>query len=225
MADDPHATWTSVDTYLTSALGLSDETVERALTNQREAGLPEINVSAPQGKQLALIAQSIGAKKILEVGTLGGYSTIWMARALPADGQLITLELDEHHATTARASVEQAGLGSVVEVIQGPALETLERLKAEGAGPFDLAFIDADKVNNANYFKAALAMSRPGSVIIVDNVIRNGAVTDLESADTAVQGVHALNSYVASESRVSATTIQTVGNKGYDGYLMAVVQH
>lgn len=220
---DSHQTWSAVDAYLTAALHTTDDTVEAALHNQRAAGLPEINVSPPQGKQLALIAQMIGARRILEVGTLGGYSTTWMARALPEDGLLVTLELDEHHASVARASLEQAGLGARVQVMQGPALDSLAALQAGETAPFDLAFIDADKANNANYFKAALAMSRKGSVIIVDNVVRDGAIADPQSEDPAVQGVFELARVVAAEPRVDATAIQTVGSKGYDGFLMALV--
>ncbi len=184
----------------------------------RAAGLPPIAVSATQGKQLYLTALSIGAKRILEIGTLGGYSTIWMARALPADGKLVSLEIDPKHAEIARSNVERAGLAGKVEIRLGPAIALLPGLK----GPFDLAFIDADKESNADYFAHALRLSRKGSVIIVDNVVRAGKVID-PKGNAQVQGVRRMFDSIASEPRVSATAIQTVGDKGHDGYLMAVV--
>jgi predicted O-methyltransferase YrrM len=180
-------------------------------------------VAPNQGKLLALLAQIQGARSILEIGTLGGYSTIWLARALPAGGRLITLEADPRHADIARANIARAGLADVVELRLGLALETLPRLAAEGRGPFDLVFIDADKSNSAEYFAWALALSRRGSVIIADNVVRDGAVIDAASLDPSVQGVRRFTERLAAEKRVSATVIQTVGSKGYDGFAIALV--
>ena len=188
-----------------------------------EAGLPPISVSPTQGKLLNLLARVRGARAILEIGTLGGYSAIWMARALPADGRLVTLEVDPKHADVARASIARAGLAERVEVRLGPALDTLQRLGAENAGPFDLIFIDADKPTLPEYFRWALRLSRPGTLIAIDNVVRDGAVIDSGSLDASVQGVRRLNELMASEPRVSATAIQTVGAKGYDGFALALV--
>jgi predicted O-methyltransferase YrrM len=215
--------WTAVDRYIAAALVPVDPVLEAALQASTEAGLPAINVSPPQGKLLHLLAQIHGARSILEIGTLGAYSTIWLARALPADGRLVTLEVDPKHAAVARTNLARAGLASVVEVILGPALDTLPQLAARKSGPFDLVFIDADKVNIPHYFTWALKLSRRGTVIIVDNVVRKGAVTDADSTDSSVQGVRRFNELLAAESRVSATTIQTVGSKGYDGFTLAVV--
>ena len=211
--------WTAVDGYFTEALNPPDSVLDAAQRASGAAGLPPISVSAAQGKQLYLIALTLGARSILEVGTLGGYSTIWLARALPEDGQLVTLEIDPKHAEVARANLNAAGLGEIAEVHVGPAIETLPKLD----GPFDLVFIDADKQSNADYFSWAVTLSRPGTVIIVDNVVRGGAVVDADSKNAAVQGVRRLVDVVAAEPRVSATVIQTVGTKGYDGYLQAVV--
>jgi predicted O-methyltransferase YrrM len=216
MTDDQ---WSAVDHYFDGALTPADPALAAALKASEAGGLPAIQVSAAQGKQLHLLARSIRVRRILEVGTLGGYSTIWLARALPPDGELITLEVDPHHAEVARGNITNAGLADRVQIRVGPALETLP----EVTGPFDLAFIDADKPNNAGYFAHALRLSRPGTVIIVDNVVRNGAVVDATSRDAAVQGTRRLVEAVAAEPRVSATAIQTVGTKGYDGYLLAVV--
>jgi predicted O-methyltransferase YrrM len=170
-----------------------------------------------------ILAQIHGARNILEIGTLGGYSTIWLARALPRGGRLITLEAEQKHAEIARANIDRAGLSDVVEVIVGKGLETLPKLAAKGAGPFDLIFIDADKPSNPDYFAWALKLSRPGSVIIIDNVVRDGAVIDAASEDASVQGVRRMNEIIAAERRVSATAIQTVGSKGYDGFAIARV--
>ena len=211
--------WTAVDDYFTEALLAPDPVLDAALHASDAAGLPAISVSAAQGKQLHQIAWTLGARSILEVGTLGGYSAIWMARALPEDGRLVTLEIDPQHAEVARANLNAAGFGEIAEVRVGPAIETLPQLN----GPFDLVFIDADKQSNADYFSWAVKLSRPGTVIIVDNVVRNGAVIDADSTNGAVQGVRRLVDVVAAEPRVSATVIQTVGTKGYDGYLQAVV--
>jgi predicted O-methyltransferase YrrM len=215
--------WTAVDRYITGLLIPSDQALDAALQASAEANLPPINVSPTQGKLLMLLARMQGARNILEIGTLGGYSTIWLARALPADGRLITLEIDPNHAEIARRNIARAGAKKLVELRLGPALETLPQLSAEGRGPFDLIFIDADKPSNTEYFAWALKLSRPGSLIIVDNVVRNGAVIDEASADPRVQGVRRFNEMLAAEPRVIATEIQTVGSKGYDGFAIALV--
>jgi predicted O-methyltransferase YrrM len=215
--------WTTVDRHLADLLAPPDAALEGALRASTEAGLPAIAVSPLQGKFLQLLARTQGARRILEIGTLGGYSTIWLARALPEGGRLITLELDPKHAEVAQASIARAGLAAVVEVRPGPALETLPKLAADNAGPFDLVFIDADKSGIPEYFAWALKLTRPGSIIIVDNVVRNGAVADAGSADPNVVGARRLHEMLASESRVSATTIQTVGCKGWDGFTLAYV--
>jgi len=216
-------TWTAVDRYLDEVLVGHDAVLEAALRASTEAGLPAINVAPTQGKLLNLLARVRGARAILEIGTLGGYSTIWLGRALPTGGRMVTLEIDAKHAEVARANLVRAGLSQRVEVRLGRALDSLERLETEGAGPFDLVFIDADKPNIPAYFKWALRLSRPGSLIVVDNVVRDGAVIDAESADASVHGVRRLNELMASEPRVSATTIQTVSAKGYDGFALALV--
>ena len=212
-------TWDAVDGYYSGLLVGQDAALDAALEASDTAGLPRIAVSANQGKLLNLIARLRGARRILEIGTLGGYSTIWLARALPADGQLITLEYDPKHAEVARANIARAGLADRVEVRLGAALDTLPSLE----GPFDLSFIDADKVNNPAYFRAALAMSEPGSVIVVDNVVRGGGVADPDSTDPSVLGTRELADLLASEPRVDATAVQTVGSKGYDGFAIALV--
>jgi len=215
--------WASVDQYITDSLLPRDPVLDGALRASSEAGLPSIAVSPAQGKLLQLLARLAGARNILEVGTLGGYSTIWLARALPEGGRLITLEADPKHAEVARANVERAGLSKVVDVRLGLALDTLPQLEAERVGPFDLVFIDADKKSNADYFDWALKLSRRGTLILVDNVIRRGAVVDADTTDPNVRGVRRLYERLASEPRVSATAIQTVGLKGYDGLAIALV--
>lgn len=215
--------WTEVDHYLADVLELSDPALNAALESSASANLPAINVTPNQGKFLQLLARIQGAKKILEIGTLGGYSTIWLARALPSDGRLITLEIDPACAEVARANIERAGLGGLVEIRLGRAIDSLPQLAAEGSGPFDLIFIDADKPSNPDYFQWALRLSRRGTVIVIDNVIRNGAVADPTSIDANVQGVRRLNELLAAEPRVSATALQTVGSKGYDGFAIALV--
>jgi predicted O-methyltransferase YrrM len=215
--------WTSVDQYINGLLVRSDPVLDAAIEASTAAGLPSIQVSPPQGKLLYLLARLQGARNILEIGTLGGYSTIWMARALPPGGRLLTLEADPKHAEVARGNFARAGLTDVVELRLGQALETLPQIAAEGRGPFDLIFIDADKSTMAEYFDWSLKLARPGSVIIADNVIRKGAVVDTASADPDIQGVRRFNERLAAESRVSATEIQTVGSKGYDGFALAVV--
>ena len=215
--------WTAVDRYFTELLVPPDSALEAALVASAEAGLPGINVAPNQGKLLQLLARLQGATCILEVGTLGGYSTIWLARALPAGGRLVTLEAVPQHAEVARANIDHAGLGDVVDVRLGPALESLPKLAAEGFGPVDLTFVDADKQHNPDYFQWALRLSRPGSLIIVDNVVRGGNVIDETSDDPDIQGVRRFNDLLAAEPRVEATAIQTVGTKGYDGLAIALV--
>lgn len=215
--------WTAVDNYLTGLFAPHAPDLEAALQAANDAGLPSIHVAPNQGKLLAILAQAIGARSILEIGTLGGYSAIWLAQALPPDGALVTLEADSVHAGVARTAIAGAGLAGRVEVRLGRALETLPLLATDPRAPFDLVFIDADKVNYEAYFHWALKLTRPGSLIIADNIVRNGAVVDAASADQNVQGVRRFNDAVAAEPRVIATGIQTVGAKGYDGFALALV--
>ncbi|MEV8389894.1 MULTISPECIES: O-methyltransferase [unclassified Streptomyces] len=215
--------WNAVDRYFTDQLAPADEALSAALAASDAAGLPAIAVAPNQGKLLQLLARLQGARTVLEIGTLGGYSTIWLARALPEDGKLISLEYDPRHAEVARANLAHAGLDKIAEVRTGPALETLPVLAAEDAGPFDLVFIDADKGNNPHYVEWALKLTRPGSVIIVDNVVRNGAVADPDSTDASVQGTRRAIELMAEHPRLSATAVQTVGSKGYDGFALAHV--
>jgi predicted O-methyltransferase YrrM len=216
--------WNDVDDYIAAHLLPADAALDAALKANDAGGLPAIDVSAAQGRMLHLLARMAGARRILEVGTLGGYSTIELARALPPDGRLVTLEIDPHHAEVARGNVAQAGLSDLVEVRVGPAAATLDAMIAVGEGPFDFVFIDADKPSNPVYLRAALALSRPGTTIIVDNVIRDGQVIDGDSADASVRGTRALFEAVAAEPRLAATAIQTVGDKGWDGFLLAIVE-
>ncbi len=216
-------TWTSVDDYITSAVVGDDPILEGALERSAAAGLPAISVSPPQGKLLFLLARAMRARRILELGTLGGYSTIWLARALPRGGRVVTLELEPTHAAVARDNLKRATLARRVDIRVGPALETLDTLIADAVKPFDLVFIDADKPRIPEYYERALALSHPGSVIIVDNVVREGKLADASSDDANVQGVRAFHDLLAHDERVSATTIQTVGAKGYDGFALAVV--
>jgi predicted O-methyltransferase YrrM len=224
MSQDP---WTKVDRYLTDQLVPRDAALERALEAADAAGLPEINVAPNQGKMLHVLALSVGAKNILEIGTLGGYSAIWLARALPQDGRLVTLELDEKHANVARANLVAAGLSHLVEVRVGRAIELLPKLEAkldgEGRPPFDLVFIDADKESTAEYFDWAVRLSRPGSLIVVDNVMRGGAIADPANADVRVEGMRRFLSAAGKDPRVTITAVQTVGSKGHDGFALAVV--
>lgn len=213
-------TWTAVDDYITGLLLPPDPALDAAQDASRAAGLPPISVSAAQGKFLHLLARIQGARRILEIGTLGGYSTIWLARALPPGGRLITLEFDPKHAEVARANIARAGLSDVVDVRVGPALDALPALA--GDPPFDLVFIDADKPSTTAYFHWALALSRRGTVIVVDNAIRDGKVIDPQG-DESAQGMHDFMAVLAAERRVSATAVQTVGVKGYDGFAIAVV--
>jgi len=215
--------WTAVDRYLTDLLAPPDPGLDAALQASTAAGLPPINVAPNQGKLLYLLARLQGARAILEIGTLGGYSTIWLARALPDGGRLVTLEADPAHADVARANLARAGVADVVELRLGRALDTLPELAAEGRGPFDLIFIDADKAGTPEYFVWALELSRRGSLIVVDNVVRDGAVIDAASDDAGVRGIRRFLELLAAEPRVSATAIQTVGSKGYDGFAVALV--
>jgi predicted O-methyltransferase YrrM len=215
--------WREVDEYVGGLLAPPDEALDGALRASQEAGLPAIQVSAPQGKLLQVLALALGARAILELGTLGGYSTIWLGRALPADGRLITLESSPEHAEVAQQSIARAGLAEIVELRVGAALETLALLEAEGKGPFDLVFIDADKVNTPRYFAWALGQVRGGGLIIADNVVRGGALAEVDNEDPAIQAQRHFHEMLATEPRVSATTIQTVGGKGYDGFTIALV--
>jgi len=219
----PKEQWGAVDTYITDRLVPPDSALSAALEASEAAGLPAISVTPNQGKLLHLLARLHAARTILEVGTLGGYSTIWLARALPAGGRLITLEADPKHAEVALANIARAGLSDRVDLRLGPALEALPRIANEGHGPFDLIFIDADKPNTPEYFTWALKLSRLGGLIIVDNVVRNGAVADPDNEDPSIQGMRRFFDLIAQEKRVSATAIQTVGSKGYDGFALALV--
>ena len=210
--------WAAVDQYVTETLVRPEASLQAALEANLTAELPAIDVSPPFGKLLRLLAETLGASRILEIGTLGGYSTIWLAQSLPPDGRLISLEVDARHAEIARANIARAGLASVVEVRVGRAIELLPQLETEGAGPFDVVFIDADKTNTAEYFSWALRLSRPGSLIVIDNVVRKGAILDAQSADENVQGMRRFFEKVATTPGVSASGLQTVGSKGYDGF-------
>jgi predicted O-methyltransferase YrrM len=214
----------AVDDYFTKTIVAPDPALEEALAANAAAGLPSIDVSAPQGKLIHLLARMTGARRALEIGTLGGYSTIWLASALPDDGRLITLEWSARHAEVARKNVARAGLSARVEIRTGAALETLPKIEAEGLGPFDFVFIDADKVNNAAYLEWGLRLSRPGTAIVVDNVVRDGEVVDAKNTDSDVVGVRRMFDLIAREPRLSATAIQTVGAKGWDGFALAVVK-
>jgi predicted O-methyltransferase YrrM len=215
--------WAAVDRYFSEQLSLSDAALDAAIAANKAAELPAIDVAANQGKLLQLLAKLAGARRILEIGTLGGYSTIWLARALPTDGRLITLEFNPKHAEIARANIECAGLTQTVEIRVGAALDALPKLQNESSEPFDLIFIDADKPNNSAYVRWAIKLSRPGTLIVIDNVVRDGAVIDANSVDKDVQGARKLFELLANEPRLSCTAIQTVGVKGYDGFAFAIV--
>jgi predicted O-methyltransferase YrrM len=219
----PQQQWTAVDDYITETFVPPDPALDSALQASVDAGLPPIAVAPNQGKFLHLLALARGARQILEIGTLGGYSTIWLARALPVGGRLVTLEFDPKHAEVARANFVRAGLADVIDLRIGAALDTLPQLVADGLGPFDFIFIDADKDNYPGYFEWALKLSRRGTLVIADNVIRQGAVIDAANSDPRVQGVRRFHELVAAEPRVSATALQTVGSKGYDGFTLLVV--
>lgn len=216
--------WTNVDNYLVSILAPSDASLDAALADSNAGGLPQINVAPNQGKLLELLASINGSRRILEIGTLGGYSTIWLARALPADGTLVTLELEAHHADVARINIDRAGLGELVEIRTGPAAESLRTLIADGVEPFDFVFIDADKEGYAEYFSLVLKLSRSGTVIVADNVVREGGVIDPHNADSRVIGIRKFLDTVKGDQRVSGTAVQTVGSKGYDGFALFVVK-
>lgn len=216
-------TWTRVDEYYGDLLAPADEALTAALRANRKAGLPAIGVSPLQGKFLFLLVKMAQARRVLEIGTLGGYSTIWMARALPANGRIVTLEVDPKHAEVARENLRGAGVLERVDLRVGRALESLPKLHAEKAGPFDLVFIDADKENNAEYLEWAVKLGRPGTVIVVDNVVREGRVIDAKSRKGDVRGTRRMTELMAKHPRLSATAVQTVGVKGYDGFALAVV--
>ncbi len=215
--------WNVVDDYINDLFIGSDAALDSALKASDDAGLPSIQVAPNQGKLLMLLARAQNARRILEIGTLGGYSTIWPARALPRDGRLVTLEFEPKHATVARANIARAGLGEKVDVRVGPALESLKKLVAEKHEPFDFVFIDADKTGYPDYLTWSLKLAHRGTMIIADNVVRDGAIADAKSEDRSVQAVRHMNEMLAKEPRVSATVLQTVGTKGYDGWAIALV--
>lgn len=217
------STWQAVDAFFEEHLIDSDEALEAAAASSGTENLPPISVSPTEGKLLALLVRASGARSILEIGTLAGYSAIWMARALPEDGHLITLEVNPHHAEVARANLERAGLGSRVEIRVGAALDSLATLAREDRPAFDFVFIDADKSNNPSYFSSAVELSRPGALIVVDNVVREGRVADPNSQDPDIVGTRAMFEAAGRDGRIDATAIQTVGSRGYDGFLLAVV--
>ncbi|TGQ47641.1 MULTISPECIES: O-methyltransferase [unclassified Mesorhizobium] len=215
--------WTAVDDYIVGSLFEADPVLDAVLAANHDQGLPPIDVSPAQGKLLSLLVRIQGARNVLEIGTLGGYSTIWMARGLPSDGRIVTLELDPHHARVARSNFERAGVSERVELRVGMALQSLAALSAENAGPFDLIFIDADKPNNPNYLSWTMRLSRPGTVVVCDNVIRDGAVLNEDGHDAYVEGARAAFSFIGGDKRLDGTAIQTVGAKGYDGFAIAIV--
>ena len=219
-----HKLWTDVDDYIEQHVLHHDAILTDALAAADRAGLPEIAVSAPQGRQLELLARLAGARRILEIGTLGGYSTICLARALPEDGYLLSLEIDATHAEVARANLERARLSARVEVRVGRALETLPFIESERLGPFDVVFIDADKQNNPQYVEWAIRLGRPGTLVIVDNVVREGRILDAGSTDAAVRGTRRTYDLLGSHPRLRATVVQTVGSKGHDGFALALVR-
>ncbi|MET3847156.1 O-methyltransferase [Paenibacillus sp. OAE614] len=216
--------WEQVDEYIVDRLCPNDRVLDEVIVANRKADLPEIDVTANQGKFLQLLVQIKGAKRILEIGTLGAYSTIWMARGLIEGGRIITLELSPHHAEVAKKNIVRAGLEQTIEVRTGDALEQLAQMEKEGVKPFDLIFIDADKPNNPNYLRWALHFSRPGTVIVGDNVIRNGEIADRHSTDPRVQGVRTFYDMLSGHPNISATALQTVGSKGYDGFMIGIVK-
>ncbi|MFF2908650.1 O-methyltransferase [Paenibacillus sp. NPDC057934] len=216
--------WSEVDNYFNSKLLAEDPLLDAVLSANSGAGLPAIDVAPNQGKLLHLLARMKGAKRILEIGTLGGYSTIWLARALPAEGKLVSLEFEHLHVQVAEDNLRAAGLADNVQVIEGPALESLAALEAQGVEPFDFIFIDADKPNNPHYLQWALKLASPGAVIIADNVVRDGEVVNGDSGDDRVQGIRQFTDLLAAEPRIDATALQTVGSKGYDGFILGVVK-
>jgi predicted O-methyltransferase YrrM len=216
-------TWSAVDAYVCNRLIPGDPVLESTLRASEAAGLPHIHVAPNQGKLLHLLAKMQGARKILELGTLGGYSTIWLASALPQDGRLVTLEANPIHAGIARTNLEHAGLSHLVDVRVGKAMETLALLAGEGLAPFDFIFIDADKSGYPDYLEWSLKLSRPGTAIVIDNVIRSGGIVDSTSPDESIKAVRRMYDLMAENPRLSATAIQTVGIKGYDGFSLAIV--
>jgi len=219
----PDEHWKAVDDYYTGVLGAADPVMEEVLKASEAAGLPSIQVSPLQGRMLMLLAQMAGAKRVLEIGSLGGYSTIWLARSLPKGGEVVTLEAEPLHAETARANIERAGFAHMVEIKLGAAAETLDAMVKDGVRPFDFIFIDADKPGYPAYLDLALKLSWPGTVIVADNMVRGGAVADADSEDEAVKAVRLFNEKLAAEKRLTATAVQTVGVKGYDGFVLARV--
>ena len=219
----PERTWEAVEGYFNERLTPSDAVLDAAMKAIDAAGLPSISVAPHEGRLLWILARMLGARNILEIGTLGGYSTIWLARALAPGGRMITLEFSPKHAAVARENIARAGFAEMVEVRVGAALDSLPVIAKEGRGPFDLVFIDADKKNNWEYFEWALKLSRGGGVIIVDNVVRDGAVVDASSTDPDIRGIRRFIEMLAKEKRVSATALQTVGSRGYDGFAIALV--
>ncbi len=219
-----HERWDAVDDYVAEMLLEEDPALHEVRRACAEAGLPPIALSPPQAKFLHLLARVHRARSILELGTLGGYSTIWLARALPPDGRLVTLEINSEYAALATANIQRAGVADPIQIKVQPALEGLRELIAEDAGPFDLIFIDADKEGTPDYFRHALSLSRPGTVIVTDNVVRGGALADPDTEDSRARGMRRFHELLAAEPRVSATTIQTVGSKGYDGFTLALVE-
>ncbi|HEX3894443.1 MAG TPA: O-methyltransferase [Terracidiphilus sp.] len=225
MAKKPQTVWTEVDRYFGDLLLAPDPALDTALEANRKADLPAIDVTPLQGKFLELLVRMSGARRILEIGTLGGYSTIWLARALPENGSLISLELEPRHAEIARKNLKMAGLAQRVEIRVAPALKSLKKLVADGVDPFDLIFIDADKATYPDYLDWSLKLSRPGTVLLADNVVRDGAVVDPKCPDPNVQGVRRFTEKLAAESRLTSTVLQTVAGKGYDGFALAIVLH
>ena len=221
---DVEARWEAVDEFIGATLAADDEALRAAVADAEAAGLPPIQVSPAQGRLLTILVRLVGARAVLELGTLGGYSTILLARGMEPGGRLITLELDPHHAEVARRSIERAGFADIVEVRVGPALETLPSLDAEGAGPFDLVFIDADKPSTPEYFSWALERTRPGGLIIADNVVRDGGLAEEGSGDSTLEAQRRLHRWLGEQPRVEATTLQTVGVKGYDGFTIGRVR-
>jgi predicted O-methyltransferase YrrM len=223
MAKEAHKIWIDVDRYFVDTLNLSDPILDATMTANAAAELPAIDVAPNQGKLLHLFAKLVSARKILEMGTLGGYSTIWLARALPPGGRVVSLEFNPKHADVAKSNIQRAGLSDRVEIRVGAALDSLPIIQEERLGPFDFIFIDADKPNNPGYLEWAIKLSRPGTLIIVDNVVRDGAVADAASTDPTIEGTRRMFDLMASDSRLSSTALQTVGCKGYDGFAMAIV--
>lgn len=223
MTQSQQETWDAVDDFFSGSLVPSDAALDAALADSVAAGLPQIAVAPNQGKFLHLLARIQGARRILEIGTLGGYSAIWLARALPEGGKLVSLEFNPEYAKVAEANIARAGLADKVEIRVGRALDNLPGVEADGLGPFDLSFIDANKENNPEYFSWAVKLSRVGALVITDNVVRDGAVLDADSQSAAIQGTRRLFEVMAADPRVTATAVQTVGSKGYDGFAMALV--